>query len=303
MNYLSKAIIFLVLCGATVFFLNREEDRGSFASVNRTYIDWLIGNSKKKIQEPSVTFLRIDEEALSIFESEAPLGPVDFALLFSKLEIYDPKVTAVAPPLAWDDADELLLNTLKDGALKFDRLLLGAVLEQNPAGEPISEGVLALFPKITNIEGDVSKIPGFTGALSLPEVQLRITSHMGFTHIDLGEADSADEDFLTVPLLARKGDHVIPSFVLQTVLLEHEVDAKTIEVKLGKSIVVNDELSIPIDRAGNLAVFSGLRDRLPVHGADILIWNPEDEAVEAAAPGLKPEERQSLQLSPPPATA
>ena len=164
MNFLPKAAIFLILCGVSVFFLNLEEQRGTFASANRTYIDWLIGNSKQKIQEPSVTFLRIDEETFNIFESEGgKFGPVDFALMFDKLQEYSPKVTAVLPVLAFPDTDELLVSTVKNGAMKFETLLLGTVLEQNPTGKTVSDNMLTLLGQIDQVSGDVREIPEFTG--------------------------------------------------------------------------------------------------------------------------------------------
>ena len=67
MNYITRAILYLVLCGLVLSFLFREEGHGTFSNVNRYWIDWLIANSEQKIVEPSVTFLKIDEETFEMF--------------------------------------------------------------------------------------------------------------------------------------------------------------------------------------------------------------------------------------------
>jgi CHASE2 domain-containing sensor protein len=294
--FFSKAIIFLLLCGVGVFFLQREEDRGTFASVNQTYIDWLIGNSKQKIQEPSVTLLRIDEGALEAYECESTFGPLEFAQLLNRLNDYMPKVAAIEPVLEWKEKEELLLNALRDTSLKCEKLLLGSVLELDPTGLPLSEAVLSLFPAITNVKGELTRIPEFTGARDLPELQLRITSNLGFTAIDLGEAVAAREDSLAVPLLARDGEKVVPGFVLQAVMLENGVAPESVEVDLGKEIRLGDTLSIPIDARGYLTVFAGLRERLPSYSASILIWKPDEVIGEGGnGQGMKPEERTALE--------
>lgn len=296
LNYLTKATVFLILCSITVFFLHREEQRGSFAGANQTYIDWLIGNSKQKIREPSVTYLRINEDTFKIFESEGRFGPVDFALLFDKLREYDPKVTAVVPVLSFPDTDELLVNTLKNGALKFDSLLLGCVFEQNPAGQPISDGVLSLLGSIESVTGDLSQIPEFTNAKSLPEVQLRITSKIAFTEIDLVDETTLGRDGLVVPLLARHKNTVVPGFLLQSVLMENGLTLADVKVELGHQIQIGEDITIPIDNHGFMTVFTGLRERLPVYGADILLWD-SDAIVTGAdiGAGLSIEERAALE--------
>jgi len=295
-NFVPKALVFLLLCGMGVFFLQREEDRGTFGSANRTYIDWLIGNSREKIEEPSVTLLRIDEGALEAFESEKAFGPLEFAQLLNRLDEYGPRVAAVEPVLVWEEKEEVLLNALKDTSLKFDRLLLGSVLELNPAAPPVSEGVLSLFPPLGTVSGDTAGIPEFTGARALPELQLRITSSLGFTAIDLGESAAPREDSLAVPLLARHDGRVVPSFVLLAVMLENGIAPEAVEVALGKSIRLGDALTIPIDTRGYLTVFAGLRERLPSHSASILIWKPDEVVGEGeTGQGMRHEERRALE--------
>ncbi len=295
MNFPTRAILFLVLCGLVVFFLVREEGRGTFSDVNRHWIDWLLANSEQQIVEPSVTFLKIDEGTIEMFEAEGALGPLDYALLCDKLAAYTPKVAAIEPVLSWDDQPELLLNSLKDKALGLDSLLLGCELEDNPAGEKISGSVLDLFPSIESVKGDLTKIPEFTGARTLPDLTLRIIGNLGFTRIDLAETGGHRSDVLLAPMLAIHKDRVVPSFVLQAVMLESDVAAGDVRVVLGEAIFLGDKLRVPVDESGRLTVFTKLRDALPVHDADILIPDPDE--VEEEGTGqveLSDEEREAL---------
>jgi len=98
-------------------------------------------------------------------------------------------------------------------------------------------------------------------------------------------------------LLARHAasGRIIPSFILQAVMMENGVSAESIEVEIGREIRVTEELAIPIDKAGKLVVFSGLREKIPRHSADILIWDSDEEASETSAVGLTKEERTALE--------
>lgn len=288
--------MFLLLGGLCVFLLQREEGRGTFSAVNRGWIDGLLAVSQQQIREPSVTFLKIDDETREMMEAEGPLGALDYALLCERLAAYGPKVAAIEPVLAWDAEPELALSSLKTSTLGLDALLLGCELEDNPIGSPVSESILDLFPSIENVQGDLSGLPSFTGARTLPDLTLRILGNIGFTRIDLSDMDDRD-NALFVPLLAIHGGRVIPSFVLQAVMLENDVAGQDVRVVLGDAIYLGDTLRVPVDARGRLTVFSALRSALPVHDADILIPDPLSEASEDGTPRveLSEEERNALE--------
>lgn len=284
MPFFPKAVIFLIIAAAMTFFLNREDERGTFAVVDREYISGLIAYSDADIHEPSVTFLQVDDPEARVFGSW-PLGPVDYSILIDNLGKNDPRVIAVEPVLGWiGGVDDLRMSSLRNVLLRTDpefegggtaRVLLGAELQMNPSGKPIGAGALSLFPEIKNVEGDRSRLPEFTRAGAFPEPALTaISQQLGFTRIDLGDADAErKQDSLTVPMLARFGDRVVPSFILLAMVLEAGVDVDSVEVVLGDVIRIGGErgLEIPIDRAGRLNVFTGIRERIAKHNADILI--------------------------------
>ncbi|MEM9478074.1 MAG: hypothetical protein AAGA58_00275 [Verrucomicrobiota bacterium] len=297
MNYPTRAVLFLLLGGLCIFLLQREENRGTFTAANRAWIDGLLSISEQQIREPSVTFLKIDDQTREMLEAEGPLGPLDYALLCKKLSIYSPKVAAIEPVLAWEGEPELALNSLKTATLELDALLLGCELEDNPVGADISGSILDLFPSITNVQGDLSGLPSFTGSRSLPDLTLRILGNIGFIRIDLSDVDGDEEDALLVPLLAINGGRVVPSFVLQAVMLENDVEESDVRAVLGDAIYLGDDLRVPIDARGRLTVFSKLRGALPVHDADILIPDPaaivDEDAIDTVE--LTDNERKALE--------
>ena len=292
MSYTPKAILFLLICAAAAFFVHREDERGSLAAANRTYVDWLLGNSKSQLRDPSVTLLTIDEEQAPIFQNWPP-APLDFSVMLRRLQLCDPKVVAAEPVLRWDDVAEGELDILLTAGLAFgeDHLLLGSVLQFNSAAEPLKSSTLSLLRPLPDgaVEGDLSRLPEFTNVLSLPDTRLcAANSVVGFTGIDLGD-QAPDGDALRAPLLARVGDTVVPSFVLLAAMLEMDAVPADVKVELGEAITVKDTLVIPIDASGALNVFTGLRAKLPVSKATILVHDPAYEGGGSGGTGGKSE--------------
>ena len=294
MNYLPKAILFLLICAAAAFFVKREDDRGGLAKANRTYVDWLIGNSKEQIRTPSVTLLTIDDSEEPIFQSWPP-GPIDYSIMLRRLARYAPKVVAVEPVLQWQETAPGELEILRTAGLAFDpgQLLLGTVLQWNTGAPEPKGSTLNLLRPLPSVTGDLEKIPEFSTVSQLPDPRLTaVGASAGFTQIDLGEGAIGGSSLL-VPLLARVGDIVVPSFVLLAAMLELDATAADVEVLLGESITIKGDLVIPIDPSGALNVFAGLRATLPVRDANILVWDPTDEGGGAGG-GLGKTEREAL---------
>ena len=295
MSYTPKAILFLLICAAAAFFVQREDDSGSLASANRIYIDWLLGNSKQRLQEPSVTLLTIDEEQAQIYQNWPP-DPIDFSIMLRRLQLCGPKVIAAEPALHWIDADEDQLEILRTAGLKCEsgQLLLGAVLQLNAAAAPMRESTLSLLRPLSEVKGDLSNIPEFTTVSSLPDRRLTaIGAPVGFTEIDLGD-EAPSGDALRAPLLARVGDTIVPSFVLLATMLELDAKAADVRVHLGNKIIIKDDLIIPIDKTGALNVFTGLRATLPVSKASILVLDPAADGGGAGGQ-LGKSEREALE--------
>ena len=297
MSFTPKAILFLLICTAVTFFVQREEDGGAVDGVNRTYVDWLRGNSKQQLSSPSVTLLSIDEEQAPILQNWPP-EPLDFSIMLRRLQLCEPKVVAAEPALKWDDADEGQLEILRTAGLKFDpgQLLLGSVLQYNQAAPPLKPSTLSLLRPLPaeNIEGEVDQLPEFTTVASLPDRRLTaIGAPVGFTEIDLGD-EAPPGSALSAPLLARAGNTVIPSFVLLATMLDLDASPADLHVRLGHEITIKGELSIPIDSRGSLKVFTDLRPSLPVSKASILVLDPSSDGGGAGGQ-LGKEERMALE--------
>ena len=89
---------------------------------------------------------------------------------------------------------------------------------------------------------------------------------------------------------------MVPGFLLKAVILENDLSEADVVVELGREIRIGDKIKIPIDARGYLTVFSGLKERLPSFGADILLWDEESVATGSGiGAGLKAEERAALE--------
>jgi hypothetical protein len=88
-----------------------------------------------------------------------------------------------------------------------------------------------------------------------------------------------------VPLLARHGDRVIPSFVLMAIIKEADVTLEAVTVSLGERTIrvgSGDGLVIPIDPGGRLSVHTGIREAVskPDDGAEILVLAGAEDIID-----------------------
>jgi uncharacterized membrane protein len=288
-----RAIIFLLFCLTAAFFVNREEQRGTMAGLNASYEDWLRAAGGEELTPPSVTLLRIDDSETGFWNW--PPNPLDYAQLLQRLKFFQPKVVAMEVPLSWQGADQGLLDALRTACLQYGegQILLNAILQFNSAAKKPEETTLSLLWPLPEIKGDIDKIPAFTNILSLPDPRLTSLGFpSGFTAIDLGEK-TGPENVLSVPLLARVNQTVIPSFVLLATMLELGITAGEVEVQLGRTIRVGNKAVIPIDASGALVVSSATRAMPDIQNASILAHDPREEGSNRTG-GLDKPERDAL---------
>ncbi len=288
-----RAIIFLLFGLTASFFVNRENQRGGIDAINASYEDWLRATSGEKLNPPSVTLLRIDDSETGFWGW--PPNPLDYAQLLHRLKFYNPKVVAIEPTLHWQGADKGLLDALRTACLKYGKgqILLSSILQFNEASQRPEEATLSLLWPLSSVAGDPKNIPAFTSIISLPNQRLTSLGFpAAFTSIDLGE-DTGPDEGLSVPLLARIDQTIVPSFVLLTIMLELGVTADEVEIQLGKTINVGNKTTIPIDPSGALAIPRGIRIGAMIHNASILAHNPEENS-EQDTGGLSEKESDAL---------
>ncbi len=265
-----RILSIVAISAVLIFFLQREASRGGLDALDRIYLDWLIDNNSKRLQEHELTFLRLTDADANVFE-EWPPSPLDYAVILKNLLSFDPRLVLFEPTLAWRDDDGITTGALRNQILRTPEALFGCVLQDNPVSGsiPPETDPVRRLETITSIIGDIDAIPSFTGMLTLPEEAFLGTGKLGFTHIDLGPDDPAGS--FAVPLLARRDDTVVASFTLNAILLQSGRDSSDLRVRLGDSIEIRDtDIRIPIDPSGYFTVFPGVRDHIAHFDAEAI---------------------------------
>ena len=260
-----------------ISLIRREENNGAFSNFNRGYINWLIDTKKVKAKPPSVTLLRISDSESSIFQ-EWPPSPIDYAIILKNLKEYKTKLVAIEPSMSWNNAGEGLLETLRTASLKYNKgeLLMGAVFQMDQSVFESNDQLINLLNPISNISGDIKRIPEFTMIDPLPDRRLTsIGIPFGFTSIDMAEQDKMNNP-LKVPLLARIKEAIVPSFALRAIMMEQDMNSNDVTIHLGDKIAFSNGTTIPIDSQGSFEAFTGSRPDINKEDINILSL-PQEE--------------------------
>lgn len=114
---------------------------------------------------------------------------------------------------------------------------------------------------ITNVTGDLNRLLGGNIA-NLPIPVIAESAYAGIVNCPASPIDNMRRE---IPLVARLGDRVFPSFVLQILIQLEETAPDAVEVVLGKSIKLpkkdGGEWRIPIDERGFMAINYRKTDR------------------------------------------
>ena len=239
----------LTVGGVAAFFLQREQERGTFAPLDRGHVEWLLANRKSPVltTKPSVILARLDDvdraESERQFESWPP-SQAEWSPLLDELSAYEPKTLVVQSATNWGLGETDA--TLKVSATKTKGLLLGT------RGE--GQGTLGTeaLQAIAKVKGEVAAIPNFqfiTGG-----EKLLTLGKIGLTQIDLSDTENAKPSVKAstwrIPLLFRQGTTVLSSLALQALLQQAGIALDQIEVTLGDSISLPSGVQIPIDSSG-----------------------------------------------------
>ncbi len=265
----------VLICLLTAGFLLREEVSGTFKGFEKGWVAWLT-NSSGASEGQKVAFIRIDDSEERIFESW-PLSPGDYALLLQNLRNFEPQLVGIAPSLRWEKPG-LLYDSLIRELDAIPQTVLGTELSFLEAeGGFVDPALAALFQPIEDIIGNRKRVPAITTVLDLPQDEVRAGRPLAFTRLGNSVGNRLATGELTVPLLARYGDAVIPGFVLQLAMLNLEVPVSEVKVSLGRWIRMADT-EIPIDETGSMVVNMGLRDFIPRVNASALLLGSDLES-------------------------
>lgn len=235
--------------------LMRESRQNPGAAIESSYVDWLAANSERTAQPAPLVLVEINDNSL-VEKHPWPWSPLDFTLFLQAILQLDPSVAAIEHVLEWDEKslppEEKLKHPqyqkiLHDYLLRSPKILLAAQLgfPEDPDIIPPMEPV----PMLRHVQGDRKAIPEFTIVEHEPKEELRIAATLGFSNLPTGRTTARN-----VPLIFRYRGEVVPSFVLQAMMLWFQLTPDDIKVEVGSRISMGGKVNIPIDDAGNMRV-------------------------------------------------
>lgn len=244
-----------ILTAIVGLLLMREVSREPALRIEESFADFLAMHAQRQEPPARTTLVRIDAEALR--QHGWPWSPLDFALFFQSANGFHPEVLATDEIFKWDlvGKNAQYAQILREHVLKSPRVLLGAQLgfPEDPSVLPPLEPT----PVLRNVTGDVNRVPEFTIIAEESAEDFRLSSTSGFTNLP-----GSDNWHRSVPLVLRYRGQVIPTFVLQAVLLWEKAAIDDVQVALGSHIAIGERLKIPINAAGEMRVdFGAERDQ------------------------------------------
>lgn len=239
-------------------FLMHESRLAPVDAVEESFADFLAMNSRRTEQTAAVTLVGIDESSLATHP--LPWTALDYALFFQSANHFDPEIMAADAVLDWDDRNlppdrrskyEQYGKILREHLLRSPKVLLGARLgfPEDPDRPPAKEPV----PVLRHVEGGLSAVPDFTAVEERAAEDYRLSSVTGFTNLP-GESNW----HRSVPMILRYRGQIVPSFVLQAVVMWEKLTLDDVRVEIGSKISLGGLVEIPIDAAGRMRVDFGV---------------------------------------------
>jgi hypothetical protein len=245
-------LIFTVLVLGVL--LVREAQAPPLAGIEENFINWLAANSNGEHSGAPVTLVEINDNCMLNYAW--PWSPLNYALFLNAALQFQARAVAIEPVLAWEEksmATEQALQEpqyekiLHDAILRTPKLALGAEL-----GFPEDPDVLPPMqplPVLRNVTGAVEAVPEYTVIEAEPGEDIRLTTALGFCNVPPSEQTARHAS-----MVFRYRGNMVPSFVLEAMMLWYGVTPEEIEVRLGSEIRLGDKLTIPINRAGAMLV-------------------------------------------------
>ncbi len=248
-------MIIVLLVG---LFLMRESRMAPLDEVDKDFVDWLAANTVRTLPAPPSILVEINDSSLE--DKHAwPWAPLDFALFLKAVQEFDPRVIAIEPVLEFGDRSAgeghavQFEHSLDDFVLRSRSIVLGALLGFPP--DPDVVPPLQPVPFLRHVRGDVTLLRQFTAIEEQPKEEYRVAPQLALGYVNLPSRKEAV--VRSLPLVFEYRGLVVPSFVLQTVMLSMKLAPDDISVNLGSSVELGNKGSIPIDSAGEMRVDFG----------------------------------------------
>lgn len=245
-------MIIVLLLGLALWREAREEP---LVDVEETFVNWLAANSTRTSATAPLVLVEIDDSSVGS-QHPWPWTPIDYALFLEDALTFKPAVVGVEPVMQWNlqelPADIQLQypqfeKILHERILRSPKIVLGAELgfPEDPDVMPPIQPV----PVLRNVTGSLHDVPIFTTVEREPIEALRLAAELGFTNVPV-----VKEPLRRAPLVFSYQGQIVPSFLLQALLLWFKLTPDDVRVNLGASLELGDQVSIPIDAAGSMLV-------------------------------------------------
>jgi hypothetical protein len=234
--------------------LLREAQAPPLAGIEETFVNWLAANSSGEHTRAPVMLVEIDDNCLLYYPE--PWSPLNYAAFLDAALLFQARVSAIEPVLAWNDQ-----NLTPEQALQqpqYEKLLHFRILQAPKVelgahlGFPEDPDIvppLQPLPVLRDVTGATDAVPEYTVIEAEPAEDLRLTTALGFANVPASEATAQH-----APLVFRYRGQVVPSFVLEAMMLWYGVTPEQVQVRLGSQIRLADKIAIPVNQAGAMLV-------------------------------------------------
>jgi len=236
------------------FLLLREAQVQPLAGIEETFINWLAANSNAEHAPAPVMLVEVNDNCL--MNHPWPWSPLDYASFLDGALQFHARAAAIEPVLAWDRKNMTPAQLLKQPQFEqilHERMRRTAKLELGAElGYPDDPDVLPPIqpmPVLRDVEGAMASVPDFTIVDGEPSEELRLMTALGFANVPPLETTAEHAQ-----LVFRYRGQIVPSFVLEGLMLWNGVTADEVEVRLGSAIRLGKKLTIPVNRAGAMLV-------------------------------------------------
>jgi len=230
--------------------LLREAHEPPLAGIEESFVNWLAANSSGEHTNAPVMLVEIDDNSMA--SHPWPWSPLDYAGFLDAALQFQPRAVAIEPVLAWDEKKlppgQLLKEPqfetiLHERILRTGKLELGAQLgfPEDPDELPPMQPM----PVLQDVKGSTGAVPEYTVIEGEPGEDIRLTAALGFANVPPTEPTAEH-----APLVFRYRGEVVPSFVLEGMMLWYGVTPDEVEVRLGSAIRLGEKLTIPVNQAG-----------------------------------------------------
>ncbi len=249
----------LILVVVAGLFLLRESHEWPCQAVDECFGDWLSLNGPRIGHEEPAPIVLVAINESSLATHVWPWTPLDFSLFAHSMHQFHPAVTCFEEVLDWERAklppSELQKlpqyeKILGDELIRCPKVLLAARLGW--PDDPQDLPALQEAPLIRKVTGDLRQVPEWTAIERQPNEPYRLSAAIGFTNVSerRGPQDR-------VPLILRYRGQIVPSFVLQSVVLWSKSSLEEVTVELGSHVSIGEKFEIPIDSFGEMRVNFG----------------------------------------------